>query len=127
MATTCSLRLGCTTNQNQEKHAMAKTNVDLPLPCGNPLLPVPSVLLAELIGEADELGSRFPEVHAAIEADQDRAGMAKKQLRCEQQAWQARRTTALPGLESAVGEPVEATGLHGGRPRMPPMRFWLSW
>jgi len=101
---------------------MAKTNVEHPLPNGNPLLLVPAVLLAELIGEAGELGTRLPEICASSQPDQDCVAMVNKQLRCKQQAWQARWTAALPSLESVVAEPVKATGLRDGRPRMPPRR-----
>jgi len=99
---------------------MAATTVELPLPDGNLFLPVPSAFLGELIGEAGELGFRFPEIYEAIRADQDRAGMAKKQVRCEQKAWMERGTPALPGLEPEVAEPPKATPLHGGRRRMLP-------
>jgi hypothetical protein len=99
---------------------MATTKVE---PCGaedNLLLAVPAVLLAEIVSEAVDLGRRYPEILESIRADQDRAGMAKKQLRCEQQAWLARQTPALPRLETTVEGPVVAAPLHGGRPRMAP-------
>jgi hypothetical protein len=40
---------------------MAGTTVELLLPDGNLFLRVPSAFLGELIGEAGELGFRFPE------------------------------------------------------------------
>lgn len=99
---------------------MAKTNVELPLPGGNLFAQLPLVFVGELLREVGELGSRFPEIYEAITADQDRAGMAKKQLRCEQKAWMERGTPALPGLEPAVAGAPKAAPLRGGRPRMSP-------
>lgn len=99
---------------------MANRNVELPLPDCHLFLAVPPVFLGELISEAAELGSRFPLIYEEITKDQDRAGMAKKQLRWDQKAWMEGRTPALPGLEAETAEPSKATPLHGGRPRMSP-------
>jgi hypothetical protein len=84
---------------------VAKTNVELPFAEGNPFLPVRPVLLGELVLEAQELGSRFPEVYEAIAADQDRAGLAKRQLRCDLKAQHERQFPALPGLRT-IGDNV---------------------
>ena len=54
---------------------MAKTNVDLPALDDNLLLPVPVVMLAELVSEAVELGQAYPEILRSIEEDQDRLGL----------------------------------------------------
>jgi hypothetical protein len=62
---------------------MAEANVDPSGTEDNLLLAVPPVILAEVVSEAVGLGRRYPEILESIRADQNRAGMAKKQLRCE--------------------------------------------
>ncbi|MBT3291199.1 MAG: hypothetical protein HN380_27905, partial [Victivallales bacterium] len=62
---------------------MANANVDLPTLDGNLFLPVPVVMLTELVSEAMDLGLAYPEILRSIEEDQDRLGLAKKQLRAE--------------------------------------------
>ena len=97
---------------------MAKTNVNLPALDDNLFLPVPVVMLAELISEAVELGQAYPEILRSIEADQDRLGLAKKQLRAECADWRLRQTPALPGMGGEPRSPLVGSPLSGGRPRM---------
>ena len=62
---------------------MADSNVP-PSPSGDNLfLPVPQVLLSELISEGVELGRGYPAILRSIEKDQDHLGLARKQLRAE--------------------------------------------
>ena len=48
---------------------MAKTNADLPTLDDNLFLPVPVVLLAELVSETVDLGQAYPEILRSIEED----------------------------------------------------------
>ena len=97
---------------------MAKTNVDLPTLDDNLFLPVPVVLLAELVSETVDLGLAYPEILRSIEEDQDRLGLAKKQLRAEVSDWRLRQTPALPGMDGEPRSPLVVSPLSGGRPRM---------
>jgi len=85
---------------------MAKTNVDLPALDDNLFLPVPVAMLAELVSEAAELGLAYPEILRSIEEDQDRLGLAKKQLRAEYADWRAFKGRVLSGQPES---PVLAT------------------
>jgi len=77
---------------------MAKTNVNLPALDDNLFLPVPVEMLAELASETAELGLAYPEILRSIEEDQDRLGLAKKQLRaeCSEHAKRLNCPTAQP-------------------------------
>ncbi|MBT7166780.1 MAG: hypothetical protein HN904_28615, partial [Victivallales bacterium] len=97
---------------------MTKTNVNSPMLDDNLFLPVPAVMLTELVSEGTDLGQAFPEILRSIEGDQDRLGLAKKQLRAEYADWQLRQTPALPGMDGEPRGPVVASPLSGGRPRM---------
>jgi IS5 family transposase len=97
---------------------MAKTNVNLPALDDNLFLPVPVVMLAELVSETAELGLAYPEILRSIEEDQDRLGLAKKQLRAECADWRLRQTPALPGMDGEPPSPLVVSPLSGGRPRM---------
>ena len=97
---------------------MSDSNVP-PSPSGDDLfLPVPQVLLSELISEGVELGRGYPAILRSIEKDQDRLGLAKKQLRAECADWLAHQTPALPGMEGETPGSVGVSPLSGGRPRM---------
>ena len=97
---------------------MANANVDLPTLDGNLFLPVPVVMLTELVSEAMDLGLAYPEILRSIEEDQDRLGLAKKQLRAEYADWRSRQTPALPGMCGESRLPLVVSPLSGGRPRM---------
>jgi len=97
---------------------MAKTNVNPPMLDDNLFLPVPAVMLTELVSEAMDLGQAYPGILRLIEEDQDRLGLAKKQLRAEYADWQLRQTPALPGMDGEPRGPLVASPLSGGRPRM---------
>ena len=97
---------------------MTKTNVDLPTLDDNLFLPVPAVLLAELVSETAELGQAYPEILRSIRGDQDRLGLAKKQLRAECADWRLRQTPALPGMDGEPRSALVVPLLSGGRPRM---------
>jgi len=99
---------------------MAATNVGPPVLDCNLFLPVPQATVGELIAETLDLRRRFPEILVAIAEDQDRLGMAKRQLRMDHAEWLARQTSALPGLEDDLPGPVVASVLGQGRPRMAP-------
>ena len=99
---------------------MAEVNVERTGDQGNLFLPVSDVMLAEVIDMARELGGLFPEIHERIAADQDRVGLAKKQLRGEQRAWIRRQTEPLPGMRAVVPPEAVADTLQPGRPRMDP-------
>ena len=86
----------------------------------NLFLPVSNVMLAEVIDETRQLSRRFPEILGRIIKDQDRATLAKKGLRCEQQAWIRRQTQPLPGIDIVVSPQVVAGALQQGWPRMDP-------
>jgi hypothetical protein len=96
---------------------MAKTDVNLPALDDNLFLPVPVVMLAELVSEAVELGQAYPEILRSIEEDQDRLGLAKKQLRAEYADWRARQTAALPGMDGEPRGPLVGSPLSGGQCR----------
>ena len=97
---------------------MTQEKIELPWHEGNLFLPVSDVMLADVVTEARHLGARFADILQKISADQDRAALEKKQLRCEQEAWNAQRTGPLPGLESVAPAQVVAGALQQGRPRM---------
>jgi hypothetical protein len=80
MAIICSHSISYTTSQHQKAHAMAKTSVDLPALDGDLFLPVPVVLLAELVSEAMELGQAYQEILRAIEGT--RTGSAWRRSSC---------------------------------------------
>jgi len=86
----------------------------------NLFLPVSNVMLAEVMAEARQLAHRFPGILERITGDQDRTALAKKGLRCEQQAWVRRQTEPLPGMDSVVSPQVVVGALQQGRSRMGP-------
>ena len=93
----------------------------IPDPAGEPFCEPRSGGLTTLVvefSEAMDLGLAYPEILRSIEEDQDRLGLAKKQLRAECSDWRLRQTLALPGMYGEPRSPPVVLPLLGGRPRM---------
>jgi hypothetical protein len=88
---------------------------------GKLFLVAPLTEMAQVVAEAEALAQRFPRLRAAIEADQDRRGLAKKKAREEVRRWEAAQTPALPRLGEMADRPVDAAALRLGTgcPRLP--------